>query len=143
MKDDETISVKGIKKEIYENIKEIAKNTGKTIGEITNEAYKMFLSATTTIREAGDQFISGLKESTSINVSNIDNLEISGDEIKKFGKKISFANIKNLKIMNINEQDFENYVVSIINVEKLEIPKELNRLKVLERCKFIGKIETF
>ena len=36
MANDETISVKGVKKDLYDSIKEAARQSGKTIGEITN-----------------------------------------------------------------------------------------------------------
>lgn len=143
MADDETISVKGVKKDLYEKIKKVARDSGKTIGEITNEAYRLFVSTTSNIIETGEQFIQGLKESQVLEISNIDNLEISGQEIKNYGKKISFRNIGILKIKDISEKDFEDYIVSIINIKKLEIPKELNKLKILERSKFIGEIISY
>lgn len=143
MANDETISVKGVKKDLYEKIKQAARDSGKTIGEITNEAYRLFVSTTTNIIETGEQFVQGLKESQVLEISNIDSLEISGQEIKSYGKKISFRNIGVLKIKDISEKDFEDYVVSIINIKRLEIPKELNKLKILERSKFIGEIISF
>lgn len=143
MANDETISVKGVKKDLYEKIKQAARDSGKTIGEITNEAYRLFVSTTTNLIETGEQFVQGLKESQVLEISNIDSLEISGQEIKSYGKKISFRNIGALKIKDISEKDFEDYVISIINIKRLEIPKELNKLKILERSKFIGEIISF
>ncbi|MGC8672805.1 MAG: hypothetical protein ACP5TO_04785 [Thermoplasmata archaeon] len=140
MTNDETISVKGVKKDLYEKIKETARESGKTIGEITNEAYKMFVSATSSFIETGEQFIQGIKDSQLLEISNIDNLEISGQEIKNYGKKIGFKNIGTLKIKEITEKDFEDYVAWIMNVKKLEIPKDINKLKILEKSKFIGEI---
>jgi len=143
MANDETISVKGVKKDLYEKIKEAARESGKTIGEITNEAYRLFVSTTSGVIETGEQFVQGIKESQSMVISNIENIDITGQEIKSYGKKISFRNIGTLKIKEISEKDFEDYITSITNVKRLEIPKELNRLKVLERSKFIGEIVTF
>jgi len=143
MANDETISVKGVKKDLYDSIKEAARQSGKTIGEITNEAYRMFVSATSTAIEAGEQFIQGIKESQLLEIANIDNLEITGNDIKNYGKKVAFRNIGNLKMKDINEKDFEDSIVLIINVKRLEIPKELNKLKVLEKARFIGEIITY
>ena len=143
MANDETISVKGVKKDLYDSIKEAARQSGKTIGEITNEAYRMFISATSTVIEAGEQFIKGIKESQLLEITNIENLEITGNDIKNYGKKVAFRNIGNLKMKDINEKDFEDYIVLIINVKRLEIPKELNKLKVLEKARFIGEIVTY
>ena len=137
---DETISIKGVKKELYNTIKDIANTTGKTIGEITNEAYKLFVSTASGIKETGEQFVQGLKESQFLTISNMEDLEISGVEIKSYGKKVLFKNIKTLKLKEITQEDFNNYIVSIINVKRLEIPKTLNKLKVLEISRFIGEI---
>jgi hypothetical protein len=143
MASDETISVKGVKKDLYEKIKEVARESGKTMGEITNDAYRMFVSTTSSVIETGGQFIQGIKEAQVLTISNIDNLEITGQEIKSYGKKIGFRNIGALKIKDISEKDLEDYIVSILNVKKLEIPKDLNKLKILERSKFIGEIITY
>jgi len=143
MANDETISVKGVKKDLYDIIKEAARQSGKTIGEITNEAYRMFVSATSTAIEDSEQFIQGIKESQLLEIANIDNLEITGNDIKNYGKKVAFRNIGNLKMKDINEKDFEDSIVLIINVKRLEIPKELNKLKVLEKARFIGEIITY
>ncbi|MGC8689306.1 MAG: hypothetical protein ACP5UG_04595 [Thermoplasmata archaeon] len=140
---DETISVKGVKKDLYEKIKELARESGKTIGEITNEAYRMFVSTFPGVLETGEEFIQGVKESQSLTISNIDDLEITGNEIKGYGKKIVFRNIGRLRIKDISEKDFEDYIVALINVRVLEVPKELNRLRILERSKFIGELRVF
>lgn len=140
MANDETISVKGVKKDLYDRIKDIARESGKTIGEITNDAYRLFLSASSTIKETGEQFIQGLKESQAMVISNIDYLEITGKEIVGYGKKVMFKNIGTLKIKEISEKEFEDYIDSIVNIKKLGVPGNINRLKVLERSRFIGEI---
>jgi len=48
-----------------------------------------------------------------------------------------------LRIKDITEKDFEDYIVALINVRVLEVPKELNRLRILERSKFIGELRVF
>ena len=56
-------------------------------------------------------------------------------------KKISFKNIGNLTFKNMSEEDFENYVDSIVNVKVLEIPKDISKFKVLERAKYIDDLK--
>jgi len=137
---DETISVKGVKKDLYEKIKKIARESGKTIGEVTNESYKLFVSTTNSIIETGQQFIEGLNESGTFVISDISKLELSGEEIRKINKKISFRNIDNLKLRDITESDIDNYIASFVNIKTLEIPPGINKLKILEKSRFLGEI---
>ncbi len=137
---DETISVKGVKKDLYEKIKKIARETGKTMGEVTNDAYRLFVSTANSVVETGEQFIEGLKESNTFVISDINNLELSGDEIRKINKRISFRDIENLKLKDVTESDIENYIASFINIKRLEIPSNINKLKILEKSRFLGEI---
>lgn len=141
MEEKENISVKGVQSSIYEKVKQIARETGKTVGEITNESYKIFISAANETRAAGQEFIRGVKESSAITIENISNVEISGDDMKAYDKKIIFRNIGSLIIKDIKKEEFEKYISSIINVKHLEIPKAIPKMMVLERSKFIEEIK--
>jgi len=71
MNDKENISVKGVQSNIYERVKELARETGKTIGEITNESYKIFISAASETKAAGQEFLKGVKEGQGTIIENI------------------------------------------------------------------------
>ncbi len=138
----ENVTIKGISKEIYEEIKKIAKETGRTIGELTDEAYNTFLLTLDDITKASNNFINSLKDGSTKIIENIDELEITGKELKSFSRKIIFRNIGRLTLREIEENDIRNYIVSIQNIRLVQIPKEVSKLIILERGKFIGKIET-
>lgn len=138
----ENITIKGISKEIYDEIKKIAKETGRTIGELTDEAYNTLLLTLDDITKASNNFINSLKDGSTKIIENIDELEITGKDLKSFSKSIIFRNIGRLTLKEIEESDIRNYIVSIQNVRLIQIPKEVSKLVILERGKFIGKIDT-
>ncbi len=141
MEDKENISIKGIQSNIYKRVKEMARETGKTIGEITNESYKIFISAANETKAAGQEFIKGIKETQSTIIENISTVEITGEDIKSNGKNVIFRNINSLIIKDINKEDFDKYVASIVSVKHLEVPKSIPKMMVLERSKFIDELK--
>ncbi|MGC8727249.1 MAG: hypothetical protein ACP5RG_04505 [Thermoplasmata archaeon] len=141
MNDKENISVKGVQSSIYERVKELARETGKTIGEITNESYKIFISAASETKAAGQEFLKGVKESQGTIIENISTIEITGEDLRNSGKKVIVRNINNLILKDIKKEDFENYISAIVNVKHLEVPKSIPKLLLLERSKFIDEIK--
>ncbi len=141
MEDMENISIKGIQSNIYKRVKEMARETGKTIGEITNESYKIFISAANETKAAGQEFIKGIKETQMTIIENISTVEITGEDIKSNGKNVIFRNINSLIIKDINKEDFDKYVGSIVSVKHLEVPKSIPKMMVLERSKFIDELK--
>ena len=139
-KDTENISIKGVQKRLYERVKGLATDTGKTVGEITNDAFKVLLAAAGETKKVGEEFIQAVMDSKSTFVQDISSIDITGPDLAKNNKKVIFKNIQNLVFKDITEADFEAYVESIINVKNLEIPKGISKFKVLERAKYVDNI---
>lgn len=139
-KDTENISIKGVQKRLYERVKGLATDTGKTVGEITNDAFKVLLAAAGETKKVGEEFIQAVMDSKSTFVQDINSIDITGHDLAKNNKKVIFKNIQNLVFKDITEADFEAYVESIINVKNLEIPKGISKFKVLERAKYVDNI---
>ncbi|MCL4447710.1 MAG: hypothetical protein M0Z77_03800 [Thermoplasmatales archaeon] len=139
--DTENISIKGVQKRLYERVKGLATDTGRTVGELTNDAFKVLLSAAEETKKVGEEFIHAVRDSKSTYVQDLNSIEISGPELVRNNKKVTFKNIKNLVFKDLNETDFENYVESIVNVKSLEIPKGISKFKVLERSKYVDNIK--
>lgn len=137
----ESVSIKGIQKGLYKRVKNLARETGKSIGEITNDAFKVVLSAAGETRKVGEEFIQGVREGKISSVQDLTSIEISGPELVKNNKKVSFKNIGNLVFKDLTEKDFDNFVVSIVNVRTLEIPKGISKFKVLERVKYVDDLK--
>ncbi|MFG1446243.1 MAG: hypothetical protein AAE975_03625 [Thermoplasmatales archaeon] len=139
-KDTENISIKGVQKRLYERVKGLATDTGKTVGEITNDAFKVLLAAAGETKKVGEEFIQAVIDSKSTFVQDISSIDITGPDLAKNNKKVIFKNIQNLVFKDITEADFEAYVESIINVKNLEIPRGISKFKVLERAKYVDNI---
>ncbi|MGC8562482.1 MAG: hypothetical protein ACP5UZ_01030 [Thermoplasmata archaeon] len=140
-RDTENISIKGVQKRLYEKVKGLATDTGKTVGEITNDAFKVLLAAAGETKKVGEDFIQAVKDSKSTFVQDLNSIDITGSELAKNNKKVIFRNIQNLVFKDISETDFDAYVESIINVKVLEIPKGISKFKVLERAKYVDNIK--
>ena len=130
-----------------------ARETGRTVGEIVNQALTSFLGLTSKaentvnqvvqgVRETGKSFVQGFEEGRKdvVVISDVEELTVTRDEILQVGKPVSFRNIKKL-ILNI-DQDTLNYVDSIIGVDELVIPSTINKIILLQKCKFVKKIST-
>ena len=138
----ENISVKGVERHLYERMKALARETGRTIGEVTNEAYKLALGAATETRKVGEEFLKGVSESKIIEIRDLKSLEITGEELRSYNRKVAFRNIGHLSFVGVSEKDFEALVDSIVNVKTLSIPKEVPKMKILEKLRFVDEIKT-
>ncbi len=139
--DTENVSIKGIQKRVYARVKDLARDTGKTVGDLTNDAFKVLLAAAGETKKVGEEFFQAVKDSKITYIQDLNSIEISGPELVKNNKKVSFKNIGNLTFKNMSEADFESYVDSIVNVKVLEIPKDISKFKVLERAKYIDDLK--
>jgi hypothetical protein len=137
----ENVTIKGISSEIYNKVKQLAKETGKTIGEITNDAYNTILMALDDVSNAGNDVIKMIKNGEIKVIENVDEISLTGEEIRKFNRKIIIKNIQRLELKEIHEEDISKFIVSINNVGLISVPKGFNKLALLEKARFIGKIE--
>ena len=152
-KDKKTVTIRGVDKSIYERAVKTARETGRTVGEIVNQALSSFLGLTSKATNAVTQVVQGVKETGKslvqgfedakkdvVVISDVEELSVTRDEILQVGKQISFRNIKKLTL-NI-DQEALNYVDSIIGVDELVIPSTINKIMLLQKCKFVKKIST-
>ena len=135
-----TISVKGVSKDIYERMSRIARETGKTLGEVTNDAYRVFIGTFEGAVGISREFIKGAKSTHVHVVSNIKKLEMSGEDIRELGGKVSFRNIESLTLNDISQEDFESRVDSILQVKKLTLPRGIKKSSVVVKCNFVDSI---
>jgi len=55
-------------------------------------------------------------------------------------KPIAFKGIKKLSLVNISDDDVEKYIQEISDVDELIIPPNINKLKLLQKCRRVKKI---
>ncbi len=136
-----SISVKGVRDDIYRRVSQVAKETGKTVGEITNDAYRTFLGGIENVRNISQSFVDGAKSVVPRYIDNFKNLEITGKDLRDFGQKVSFRNIEELTFTDVSEEDFERYVAYIDGVKVLKIPKTIRKATAIKKSTFVDKIE--
>ena len=134
----EGVFIRGVDRSLYHEISEIARRAGKTIGEITNDAYKLFLSTTCFLEDVARSFEEGLKGVTV--VGPVKELEVTGRDLESFGRKVAFRGIDRLVFRDVTLDTFEKYVSRIVLVEELVIPADMPKLPVLAKCRYVGKI---
>ena len=136
-KESKSISVKGVNSDLYRKVIEKAIETGKTIGEITNDAYKTLLS---TMEFALQKSSNVLKRDFEV-VSNFSELTISDADLKELGKPVAFSNVDKLDLSAVSNENFDKYIKSLLHIKKLIISSELRKSLILTRAKYIDKIE--
>lgn len=139
--EEKNVSVKGVQKGLYQRVLNLAKETGKSVGELTNDAYKALLMTATGAKEFSQHFVEGAKQVSVQSIDNITELEITGPELKDLKRKVSFNHIKQLKISDITDAEFSSIVVGVHNVEELTVSKQVKKTSVLKVCSFVNKIK--
>lgn len=150
-----TITIRGINRDLYERMVNVARNSGKTVGEVMNQAMMTFLGVAGRVGEkideatqktisVGKAFIEGYNEvgKNIYVVSDLEELRVSKNEIMTLGKPVSFRNIRRLILDDIDQQTINQYIDSIISVDEVVVPSSINKLFLLLKCKFVKKITT-
>ncbi|MCG3108137.1 hypothetical protein L3N51_00418 [Metallosphaera sp. J1] len=152
-KENRTVTIRGVDSKLYERLVNLARETGKTVGEITNQAIGNFLSAISeaemitsnvkdSIKSTGKAFIDGFNESKRnvLVVSNIGEITVFKSEIISTGRPVSFRNIGKLILPDIDQDTLERYVDSIISVDELVVPPSINKLMITRKARFVKRI---
>jgi len=93
-------------------------------------------------KDVGKSFIEGFNEAKKniVIISDLESIEVKKEELVSFGKPVSFRNIGKLVLVDIDQDTFNTFIDSIISVNELVIPRNLNKFFVLQKCKFVKKI---
>ncbi|AEB94823.1 hypothetical protein [Metallosphaera cuprina] len=154
-KQNRTVTIRGVDSKLYERLVNVARDTGRTVGEITNQAISNFLTLVSEaemitynvkdgIKSTGKAFLEGINESKKdvIVVSNIGEVTVFKLEMISAKKPVSFRNIGKLILPDLDEETLEHYVDSIISVDELVIPPSINKLTLMRKTKFVKRIST-
>ncbi len=136
----QNISVKGVRKDIYGRIRKLTRDTGQTLGEITNEAYRTFLSGVEGAKHLSKNFIDGATKGSVKYIENIKTLTINGEDLAEISTKIVFRNIDTLIFEDISTEDVTKHVESLSNVKVIVIPKSVSKASILLRSTLIDEI---
>ena len=145
-------SVRGLDRDLYMRMVSIAKSLGKTTGELINEAIRLYLALIEgpgiTIRKAvgilsslSQAFKEGLKETELIWIKNIDEIELTRQEIERLGKKVLISNVKKVIFSeDVDEEVFDRFIYRIIACGEVIVPRQISRIIVYSKCQFVDKI---
>ncbi len=146
------VTIRGLRADLYRKAAEIAKRSGRTIGEIFNESLSLFLELTGGLMVGLEPLTHGTKlaaekvgESISLAVpsmiSDLQELSVSRSDLEGYGKRMVFSDIGKLILEgDIDDETFKKYVALIRNCQELRIHKGLSKLLVLSRCRGVQNL---
>jgi len=135
-----SVTIKGIRNDLYKRMKELAYETGKTLGDVTNDAYLAMEATADGLLDVSRNFQMGLSSGGSKVLGHMNELELTGKEIADANKKILIRNVKKLTLKDIDDKTATRYIFSIRDVDELVIPQGLSKVELLSRCTSIGKV---
>ncbi|AWS00146.1 hypothetical protein [Metallosphaera hakonensis] len=152
-KQNRTVTIRGVDSSLYDRLVKLAHDTGKTVGEITNQAIGEFLNVISeaemitynvkdNIKSTSKAFLDGFNESRKnlFVISNVGEITVFKAEIVSAGKPISFRNIGKLVLPDLDEDTLEKFIDSIVWVDELVIPPSINKIMLMRKARFIKKI---
>ncbi len=137
---EKTVTIKGVRTDLFKKVKDMAYQSGKTIGEITNRAYETLLSSAQGLNEISKSFQKGIQESNSLLISSLDELTVDAKEIVSEGKKVVFRNIRKLTLTSLDDTVIERYITGIYDVDELNVSGNFSKIKFLSKCTNIKKL---
>ncbi|MEM0097344.1 MAG: hypothetical protein QW338_02630 [Conexivisphaerales archaeon] len=138
--DEKTVTIKGIKSDLFKKVKDLAYNSGKTIGDMTNKAYETLVSSAQGIEEISKSFQLGINTSNVIIIANMKDISISGEEIVKENKRVLLKNIDVLKLTGFTDEILDKYIERIKDVKELQVEGQISKIKLLSKCTNILKV---
>ncbi len=147
-----SVTIRGLRSDLYRKAAEIAKRSGRTIGEIINESLSLFIELTGELISGAEPMISrtalaakriGESVSSAIPsmISDLQELSVSKEDLEGYGRSLIFSNIGRLTLEEgIDEETFKKYVILIRDCQELRIPKGLSKLLVLSRCRGVQNL---
>jgi len=143
---EKTVTIRGVDKELYNRALALAKELGKSAGEMVNEALKLLLSTATTAATAiskAAELVEGVKEAAiPVHVvSGVEELTVRRADLESLEKPVVFKGIKRLVFEDdVDYEVFDSKVRHLIMCGEVQVPKSYPKLKVAEKCKLVGKL---
>lgn len=145
-----TVVIRGVEGEIYRRLSELSKKTDKTLGELATQAFKLYLSMVElggkiayhtleAIRGVGERLE---KFTKMVVVRDVEELEISKRDLEEVEEPIVIIGVKRVIIGDdVSYEMLEKKIRDIVDVEEVEIPPSLPKLKVLGKCRFVKRLK--
>jgi len=145
-----TITIRGVDRDLYAKALALAKEAGRGVGEVINDALRLLLStgvaaatAMSKVAEAGREIVEGFREAVRgvLSVSGVEELTVSRGDLEAVEGQVSFKGIKKLKFADdVDPELFQRKVASIAMCEEVELPKGFPKLKAAAKMKMVAKL---
>jgi len=135
------ISIRGIDTRLYEELGKIARELGKTVGEMINEAITLFITLKEGLGVMGEAITQELEKTKPTIIGDIEELKLTAKDLEETKGKIIIKNVKKLELTeDITPQQINEKIRKIIKVDELIIPKTIPKTQILTKAIYIKKI---
>ncbi|MHB1492668.1 MAG: hypothetical protein ACYCSG_04260 [Thermoplasmataceae archaeon] len=137
-----TVSIRGIASDIYRKILQISSETGKTVGELTNEAYRKMVQTSMLVEKAAEKALEKKFKTADTIVENIGQISLTNDEIENLYGNVGFRNIGTLELIDVSDINIINKISFISEVQTLKLSggtKKVNLLNKLNDVRLISE----
>lgn len=148
----EVISIRGLDRDLYSRVVALAKELGKTTGELMNEAMRLYLLLTEhsntimkntskTISGITKAFMEGLKSKEVVTIKGLQEVRLSKEDLEKCGKKVMISTVaKVIFEPDIDAETFDKYIDSIISCTEVQVPDKIPKVLVYSKCKLVSRV---
>jgi len=107
----DVIAIRGLETELYNKILAKAKETGKNVSDLMNDAMRSYLNQ--------------VQGTSTVFGENMDNITVTKKDLSELGK-VAFKEVTNLKFTkDIDKETFTNNVLSIEDCDNVQVPEPL------------------
>ena len=146
-----TITVRGVDRELYEELVRLARETGRNIGDLVNVAMKLLLANVKAgieligkkVEEARQAVEQAAQEAEALVVEGVDELTVSRRDLLEAPKPVVFKGLRRLVFEDdVDAETFESKVKAIVAVDEVEVPEKVPKLLVASRCRLVKRISS-
>ncbi len=115
-------AIRGLETELYNKILAKAKETGKNVSDLMNDAMRTYLNH--------------VQEASTVFGENMDNVTVTKKDLTELGK-VAFKKVMNLRFAkDVDKEAFENNVLSIEDCDNVQVPEPLylDAMKKAKSC---------
>jgi hypothetical protein len=107
----DVIAIRGLETELYNKILAKAKETGKNVSDLMNDAMMSYLNQ--------------VQGTSTVFGENMDNVTVTKKDLSELGK-VAFKEVTNLKFTkDVDKETFTNNVLSIEDCDNVQVPEPL------------------
>lgn len=115
-------AIRGLETELYNKILAKAKETGKNVSDLMNDAMRSYLNQ--------------VQGASTVFGENMDNVTVTKKDLMELGK-VAFKKVMNLRFAkDVDKEVFENNVLSIEDCDNVQVPEPLylDAMKKVKSC---------